>query len=522
MSDTPPKKEEINANDTELWFVVYGVEYRGPLVPNPVFCYIGHTGRGHAREREHFNLASGARRLVTAFAQEWNQPREDHFELKELWSGYVTKDQAKAIEQHFMDTRNTRVFPRPTNGVTVDIDLFDPTNAPLQLNVNHACRDVDLIDWAAVRVKRDSAIVSVRSEREQAEVTYALTDAALVFSESAAACSLAIAMRAVGKYQVRDGDEMVSIREVHTDLNDVLAALHEDDGVDTRKHLLALVAVYNTDKRGEDAKCRVAMANSLFESVVVSLGGNVTKPKESPALVLETSAPTGLLYGNWPTTTDGIKKHIVDNVVQSLEFGVRGSIVTLEDIGKVVAACCHPCILDLVEYREPFIGCKFQQYMKKQLEESHGLKFTSVKGSASLKASSTPRHKKLHLKNTALRAAPRQPSTCGGPLNTHDFDTPDAALECCVEKVASLFEPNVYGKWVTPKDVLDRCATICPPVLWRFIDGPLNEDSLPVIPNEKCVLFTKIRESFAEKIGVAWVKIPSGKRYGRDVNDGKP
>ena len=98
-------------------------------------AYIGSSMRGSKRELEHINLASGARRVVTAFAQKWHQPVADHFETNILWMGECTPAQAKAVEQVLMDRHETRVFPRPTNGVTVDIDLMQPPTDRLQLNV---------------------------------------------------------------------------------------------------------------------------------------------------------------------------------------------------------------------------------------------------------------------------------------------------------------------------------------------------------------------------------------------------
>ena len=78
--------------------------------------------------------------------------------MEELWSGECTLAEARAIEQHFINKHNTRVHPRPTNGITVDIDLFNGKE-PLQLNVVRACADVGMVEAAEQRVVRDTALI---------------------------------------------------------------------------------------------------------------------------------------------------------------------------------------------------------------------------------------------------------------------------------------------------------------------------------------------------------------------------
>ena len=125
-------------------YVVYGVLYRC----KDRFIYIGHTMRFNVRKSEHYNLCSGARRVATLFAQQAFQPREEVFDIVVLWQGNCSLLQAKAVEQAFMDKYNTRVYPRPSNGVTVDIDLMQPCVDPMQLNIDMACKDVSSMEWA--------------------------------------------------------------------------------------------------------------------------------------------------------------------------------------------------------------------------------------------------------------------------------------------------------------------------------------------------------------------------------------
>jgi hypothetical protein len=83
-----------------------------------------------------------------------------------------------------------------------------------------------------------------------------------------------------------------------------------------------------------------------------------------------------------------------------------------QEIGSnIVNACCPSVLLEAVECSEPFVRCKFAQYLKKEIEEQCAVQFVSIKGAAAARATTTPRHKKLHLANTAFRTAPRQPST---------------------------------------------------------------------------------------------------------------
>ena len=122
---TPSVGEEVSL------FVVYGLVllFTGKVV------YVGSTQRHNERACEHFNLVSGCRRVMIALSRKRFQPVLDHFEMRVLWMGECTTAQARAIEQHLMDRHDTRVHPRPTNGVTRDIDLIDREDPPEQLNI---------------------------------------------------------------------------------------------------------------------------------------------------------------------------------------------------------------------------------------------------------------------------------------------------------------------------------------------------------------------------------------------------
>ena len=61
----------VQGVESVSFFSVYGIRF----LPAKAIAYVGHTGRAEdIRENEHFNLASGARRVVTAFAQPQFQP----------------------------------------------------------------------------------------------------------------------------------------------------------------------------------------------------------------------------------------------------------------------------------------------------------------------------------------------------------------------------------------------------------------------------------------------------------------
>eukprot|EP00966_Prymnesium_polylepis_P245172 5671211-Prymnesium_polylepis.1 len=183
-------------------------------------AYIGSSKRDSQRESEHTNLASGARRVVTTFAQKWHQPVAEHFETNILWMGECTPAQAKSIEQVFMDRHETRIFPRPTNGVTVDIDLLQPPTGRLQLNVVRSCTDPELIDWAEKRICNDTALAESPSARDMAVARHLVEMEMLSLTEAVDDTASTVVERAIAKFGGFDSNEPVYVTDFHSTLNE--------------------------------------------------------------------------------------------------------------------------------------------------------------------------------------------------------------------------------------------------------------------------------------------------------------
>ena len=227
-------------------YVVYGVLYRC----KDRFIYIGHTMRFNVRKSEHYNLCSGARRVATLFAQQAFQPREEVFDIVVLWQGNCSLLQAKAVEQAFMDKYNTRVYPRPSNGVTVDIDLMQPCVDPMQLNIDMACKDVSSMEWANRTLAAYTAVVQCLPRSEQTMLKQCLEIQALHFDEIAAVTAVAMLRGLVCKYEM--STEKVGVTAVHIDLNSITTAAQPEDGNELRDALRAQMMWFNADKRGVD------------------------------------------------------------------------------------------------------------------------------------------------------------------------------------------------------------------------------------------------------------------------------
>lgn len=236
----------VDDGESVVFFTVYGIKF----LPKGTFSYVGHTGRGEAcRGSEHFNLASGARRVVTAFAQSQHQPTKDYFAMEELWSGECTLEEVRAIEQHFINKHNTRVHPRPTNGITADIDLFEG-KAPLQLNVAKACKDVGMVEAAVKRVARDTALVEVRTPLVQLRIQNQLSELMLVASETAESTACARIRLHLARLEVMPPNTAISVTDIHQMFNDVNKLLHPDDGETLKEVIKARLTWFNADKRG--------------------------------------------------------------------------------------------------------------------------------------------------------------------------------------------------------------------------------------------------------------------------------
>ena len=257
---------------------VYGVVW---LVEG-VVVYTGSTGRDDAicRTDEHKRLCGGARRLTIAFAQEWHQPTQNSFEFRELWRGVCTLDECRAIEQHFMDKYATRVERRPTNGIARDIDLMCPTTKPLQLNINRACTDHLLVQWAAQRVTHDSAIVVRRTPMELEEMRHALSMARLDVESSVQSVALCEVKRTHSKYAAMPDEQCTSGTDVHADVNRVLCCLTDDDGPHALRCCRGKLHIFNIDHGGALTEWRAAYVAAEFASMLASLGVAHVVPKQ--------------------------------------------------------------------------------------------------------------------------------------------------------------------------------------------------------------------------------------------------
>ena len=276
VAATPPVQGAQQEAESELHDSIDAIVYGLFSLLLKVYIYIGSTKRGDERGCEHFNLASGARRVVTAFAQSCLQPTANFFRFDPLWKGSCSPTQLKAIEQHLMDKHDTRVYPRPTNGIVKDIDLFVEGVTPRQLNVNRSCTDGALVEWAARRVAKSTALVSL-SPVEKLAVQYTLDTVRLVVDEAAAATAQTIISQAGAKYARYDPLAAVAVQEIHADLNTAFRSTTEEDGAVLRECLLSKLQWYNSDKRGVDHTVIASVAAAEF-AVLAAATTVVTVP----------------------------------------------------------------------------------------------------------------------------------------------------------------------------------------------------------------------------------------------------
>jgi hypothetical protein len=250
-------------------FTVYGLRF----IPLDKVVYTGSTVRnfGSTREREHFNLASGSRRVVTAFAQPQHQPVHDNFSVEELWSGLCTEKEARAIEQYMMDKHDTRVVPRPTNGVTKDIDLFTG-KPPLQLNVVRACTDEYAVNSASVRVFRDTALAATRLPSEALAVQNRLNEMMQLTVEASMGTAIAKIQSSIVMVSAMEPSRRMAVTEIHQHFNDIFGVCVDDDGQDVRNVLRAKLLWYNKDKRGHDYSCPASVMHAELISLAAAIG----------------------------------------------------------------------------------------------------------------------------------------------------------------------------------------------------------------------------------------------------------
>lgn len=123
-----------------------------------------------------------------------------------------------------------------------------------------------------------------------------------------------------------------------------------------------------------------------------------------------------------------------------------------------------------------------------------------------------------------------------------EYNTPDEALRALVGEVAKLYVSDVPGKWITPmvspesrtqvthhnvwppghrqpvtllhmsrtQDVATRVKQLASPMVWKFIDGPVD------IKNES-TLVRSARELFTMCSGIEWKRQVGGTKYGNGI-----
>ena len=290
----------------------------------------------------------------------------DNFCIEELWSGSCTEKEARAVEQHMMDKHDTRVYPRPTNGVTKDIDLFRG-GPPLQLNIKRSCKEVAMVEAAAIRVAKDMAIVSVRSRSETLAVQNRLQELMVVAMERVECTALAKIRRhtaALSAMVVGKPDAHIGVTEIHQYLNDIFTASSEDDGRCLRDLLLSKLMWYNVDKRGEDYTCPASVVLAELSTLTSALG----LPSPSPSGPSITGkAVTSLLTPMPFETPEEALRHLVQTLVDGVDFNATGSVVKLQ-------ALSHP---------DPLPLCmEFTQHMCQthELLDTQNIKFLCATG----------------------------------------------------------------------------------------------------------------------------------------------
>jgi hypothetical protein len=261
----------MSDRDAMILFLVYAIVFR----PLNIIIYVGSTARTDNFERsdEHSRLRGGARRVTIAFAQSWFQPIINFFEFRELWRGECTTEQAKGIEQFFMNKHETKVTrPRSREScVAHDIDLMTKGTIPRHLNIVNACTDDSIVEWAATRVAHDSAITLKLSPMEQARTNYAFEVQRIAFETEAAVLSSRVISDCIDKYTSMPLNTRVQVSEFYTDLVRINGSLSVDDGMDVRRCCRAKLLAFNTDHH-TDETWSVEFVISELRSIQIALG----------------------------------------------------------------------------------------------------------------------------------------------------------------------------------------------------------------------------------------------------------
>jgi hypothetical protein len=351
------------------------------MITSNVVVYVGSTYRDEAeRGQEHFNICGGSPRVAITFAQKQFQPRNQSFRIDVAWSGMCTRQQARGIEQYFIEKHNTRVYPRPTNGVTRDIDLISGA-PPLQLNVQNASTDRAMVEYAETRVKRDSAVVSTDAF-EQLRVRQRLELVALELDMEAQRTSICVIERILAKYGAMPITQEVSVTQFQGDLNEVLAS-NSDENKELRSSLSCLLSYFNADHRGVGFTLRAGTAVGHFETMLwIVRPYNATKEglgvdqcascRKDGGLTFDgsSSGVASVSHGGPPqriivaspsdfTSIDDAFDSIVASVVAQLVPEI-GKIVTLKDITDRMELCSNPVVWHALCNGEPN-STKFKQ-----------------------------------------------------------------------------------------------------------------------------------------------------------------
>lgn len=265
-------------------FVVYTIIF----APTGRVVYVGCTCRDKHRINEHLDIRGGAPRVAIAFAQNRFQPRTMCFRFEIAWSGSCTIDELHAIEQHFINKYNTRIYPRPTNGITKDIDLMS-CDEPLQLNINHACKCTEKVLRAVHRIQHDSAIAVKMNTMDALLLQQCLEVVAHNLDQVSGNTAYAVIQRACTKYEAMAND--VSITEFHSDLNDVKNAYVEDDGEELKDNTMILLRSFNMDKRGTNYSLRPSTVCGHFLTLLRTLDPSISSSSVQPRMINNIDVP---------------------------------------------------------------------------------------------------------------------------------------------------------------------------------------------------------------------------------------
>jgi len=376
-TETPPRVP-TNADDEPppIRYVIYAIIWM--KIDKPV--YIGSTFRDYKREREHINIAGGAPRVAITFSQKRFQPRGKHFRFELLWRGVCSKAQVRAIEQHFMNFYETRVSPRPTNGITKDIDLMTGINGKDagRLNVACACIDEGMIVWAAERVRRDRAIV-VSNDKEKLLDQQCLDLLELDMDTAANLTPFATIGRIRDVYALFAPEAPVEITEVQARLNDVkdsMKSIEKGDAQELRDCFYFQMMWCHPDKRHKDT-VSAAVVVSQFDMLMTAL-----RPATWTCNYEEKTTTSNLITRPHLDTPEETLEMLVKMVSKKL-VSASGEFIRPEDVVRCMQSIASPMEWDWVDgSKEPNDNTKLTKMAREAFEKENGLKWVKKAGGA--------------------------------------------------------------------------------------------------------------------------------------------